>query len=638
MSNKDQKILVNLDIYGDEIVRGNETVTGVVSANALITQHLTSYNYSFIQTLSVNSVSGIYYGDGYNITNINSNNITGVIPITAGGTGASNSVNALQNLGGVASNILSSAYGVATLDQNTYLKSSQFPILVGDVTTLGGNLSTTVSKIQGQIISSNVPVIGQIFQWDGTQWKPTTLPTGGSGGGGIAYYLNYGLSANSPTAGLSGTVYQLGRIATNTLSAVTFNNVSQTNWNTLATFATDRLDPHVTTIAAGIWDLNVWASSTASTQTQMTLRYLVYTYNESLSSTTLLATSDIYNVYDPSVVAQYVISMIVPQTTIDINSRLYFVLQAQATSPNKSVTIYYNNGRPTHVHTTIPSVGGTGLVKVISGVYQNPASLLVDVDVASNAQINQTKISGLTAALDSKFDKSGGTVIGNLTVTGAFSTVNTDKWQNTYTTVSSNSSKWESVYSNVNPNSSNWSQVYTNVFNLSNNWQLTYANVSSSSANWNTAYSSTTGLNLIYLPLSGGTVIGDLTVTGVFSTINTNNWTNIYTTVSSNSAKWESSYTTLNSNSASYVTLTGTQTLTNKTVIDWMTLVRGYNTTPTLLTSLVNGDVYSYIYNSSPSNITYYRFIATDGSEDKFYSYFSGNTLSGLIASKSIFI
>jgi hypothetical protein len=90
MSNKDQKILVNLDIYGDEIVRGNETVTGVVSANALITQHLTSYNYSFIQTLSVNSVSGIYYGDGYNITNINSNNITGVIPITAGGTGSSN--------------------------------------------------------------------------------------------------------------------------------------------------------------------------------------------------------------------------------------------------------------------------------------------------------------------------------------------------------------------------------------------------------------------------------------------------------------------------------------------------------------------------------------------------------------------
>ena len=91
-------------------------------------------------------------------------------------------------------------------------------------------------------------------------------------------------------------------------------------------------------------------------------------------------------------------------------------------------------------------------------------------------------------------------------------------------------------------------------------------------------------------------------------------------------------------NSSTYVTLTGTQTLKNKTVVDWMTLVRGYNTTPTLLATIGTGEVYTYIYNSSPSNITYYRYIATDGSADVFYTSFNGTTLSGVVASKSITI
>ena len=73
-------------------------------------------------------------------------------------------------------------------------------------------------------------------------------------------------------------------------------------------------------------------------------------------------------------------------------------------------------------------------------------------------------------------------------------------------------------------------------------------------------------------------------------------------------------------------------------VLDWMTLVRGYNTTPTLCATIVTGDVYTYVYNSSPSNVTYYRYIATDGSVDAFYTYYSGSTLSGLVASKSITI
>jgi len=136
-----------------------------------------------------------------------------------------------------------------------------------------------------------------------------------------------------------------------------------------------------------------------------------------------------------------------------------------------------------------------------------------------------------------------------------------------------------------------------------------------------------------YLGTAANAVVGVMGIeqlpTSVGSTVNT---------VSGLSSRWESVYTTVNSNSSTYVTLTGTQTLKNKTVVDWMTLVRGYNTTPALCATITTGDVYTYVYNSSPTNLTYYRYIATDGTLDAFYTYFSGSTLSGLVASKSITI
>jgi hypothetical protein len=143
-------------------------------------------------------------------------------------------------------------------------------------------------------------------------------------------------------------------------------------------------------------------------------------------------------------------------------------------------------------------------------------------------------------------------------------------------------------------------------------------------------------------PLSGGTLTAGITgTTAEFSdavyastaTVGTSS-----TQLATTAFVQENLNTILSSNSSTYVTLTGSQILTNKTIVDWMTLIRGYNTTPTLCATIVTGEVYTYAYNSSPSNITYYRYIATDGSEDAFYTYFSGNTLSGLVASKSIII
>lgn len=73
------------------------------------------------------------------------------------------------------------------------------------------------------------------------------------------------------------------------------------------------------------------------------------------------------------------------------------------------------------------------------------------------------------------------------------------------------------------------------------------------------------------------------------------------------------------------------------TVLDWMTLVRGYKVVPTLNVSLPSGDVYNYVFSTNGVDVTYYRYIENDcDGEDSFYGNFSGGVLSNLIATKKI--
>ena len=99
------------------------------------------------------------------------------------------------------------------------------------------------------------------------------------------------------------------------------------------------------------------------------------------------------------------------------------------------------------------------------------------------------------------------------------------------------------------------------------------------------------------------------------------------TTTQSNSANWQTAYAYVSANS-----------LNQGTLIDWMTLVRGYKTTPTLLATIGTGDVYTYVYATTGTDKTYYRYIATDGSEDSFYGNFTNPTLSNLITTKKIIL
>jgi len=151
--------------------------------------------------------------------------------------------------------------------------------------------------------------------------------------------------------------------------------------------------------------------------------------------------------------------------------------------------------------------------------------------------------------------------------------------------------------------------------------------------------------------LSYNTTSFELTISnGNTLSLSSLNNSNGITAVISNSANWQTAYAYVSANS---INLTATNIFVNNdlvvtntvsakyyrgTLLDWMALVRGYKTVPTLLQSLTGGDVYTYVYSTTGTDKTYYRYVATDGSEDSFYGNFASSSLSDLIARKAIIL
>lgn len=274
------------------------------------------------------------------------------------------------------------------------------PILSGDVS--GGLHSTSVDAIKGSAVAATAPASGQVLTWNGSAWAPATPNTGGGGGAnGLTYYFDFGTAADSPTTNLPGTPKMLGRTGSASSSTYTSGTLTNGSWTLLAGFVSESApqDPAVLVIPGGLWDFNLWALGTANQQSPTSIRANVYTYDGS-NAPTLIATSSeqIIN----TVSAQYSISALVAQTTITATTRIYVEIEARATANGHTATLQFGDGQPSHVHTSLPLVGGTGLWKNVSGVLQSPASLLVDADVHSAAAIAQSKIANLTTDLAAK--------------------------------------------------------------------------------------------------------------------------------------------------------------------------------------------------------------------------------------------
>jgi Na+-transporting NADH:ubiquinone oxidoreductase subunit NqrA len=314
-------------------------------------------------------------------------------------------------------------YNTPTINGDGILSSGQ-DIIGGDLT--GDLLSSTINKLQGYPINITTPSDGQVLRWDGSSWSPgANANGGGGGGGGLFYYFNFSNHTGvAPSGGLPTNAYSalslLGRIYDVGSGSFTSPNLTPQNEFHLVThFVTASGDPGVRNIPAGLWDFNIWANTNSENANQTQMKAVVNIYDPINSSYRYVSESDAVFLYDATTPSQYILNVTMPQTGVQDYERIYVQLFGKkTTSPNRTITFYFDSYRPSHVHTTIPSIAGSGVVKVVDGVYQTPATLIFNTDVDNNANIDQSKIANLTTDL-ANLNSQCSVLTTNLTNTGS---------------------------------------------------------------------------------------------------------------------------------------------------------------------------------------------------------------------------
>jgi|GEM_PF-3084465 len=240
-----------------------------------------------------------------------------------------------------------------------------------------GTQAATVTALQGNPVAIAAPVNAQVLTWNGSAWVPGSVSSGSSGGGGVIYYLNQGTAPQAPTVNLPAGVRQFGQVAEIAGATVTSGVLPTVGNIVVASFVTDVNVPGLTAIPAGIWDYNVWAqSATSTTPGEILLIYEVYVY-DGVNPPTLIDASPDIPLFDPTSLIQYIGSAIVPQTPILVTDRIFVEIHAYATTPGQTVTIAFGGSYPSHVHTTLPSIAGTGIAHVVNGAFVSPAAPVI---------------------------------------------------------------------------------------------------------------------------------------------------------------------------------------------------------------------------------------------------------------------
>ena len=360
-----------------------------------------------------------------------------------GGVSSVGATAPLASSGGATPTIsLTAGSNAQVLISNGTAYSSQ--TISGDATVTNAGV-VTVTGLQGNDVSNSAPANNQTLVWSSTSnaWVPGAPAASGSGGGGVLLYLNQATAAGSPTTNLPANTKQLGLSAVASQSSITKTSISTGSYDLVADFVTDATSTY-TAIPAGVWDFNIYCNPTGGTRNQSYFRLSVYAYDGSTDplAGTLLGQSDNIYMYDPNVIAQYPASVLFAPVTLSPAQRIFVRLEVRATTSNRDAVFYFGDGTATPVHTTLPSVTGTGLVTVVDGVFQSPASQLVNADVASNAAIGVSKLANGTSGqilVAGASDLAYQTMSGDATMasTGALTLANSGVTANTYGSASS---------------------------------------------------------------------------------------------------------------------------------------------------------------------------------------------------------
>jgi hypothetical protein len=290
---------------------------------------------------------------------------SGQLSLSQGGTG----INASGVTGG---QVLVGGTGVLALQS-----------VSGDA-SLASNGAMTVTRLQGNAVSATMlgaPDAGKALVWSGSEWQASTIQ-GGGGGGGLTFFMNYAASSPYPMSP------QFDENAGWDTGAITVAN--DENGTALGTFVTAVGTPAIEVIPAGLWDVNFYAQSSDGVNSTA-VRVKVATLAG--ATQTVIATSDWVYLSDPSAVVQYPASVYVPATDVALTDRVEIIFEGRRfVSPAQTITLHFGTDSITHAHTTINAPGGTGLVKVVDGFLQSPATLLVNADVASDAAIAVSKL------------------------------------------------------------------------------------------------------------------------------------------------------------------------------------------------------------------------------------------------------
>lgn len=350
------QVIAGTGLSGGGALSGNVTLslgtvgtaqTALGSASKTVT--VTTDAYGRVTSLSEQSIAIA----GSQIT-------SGTVALANGGTG--------KDLSGITGGeVIVGQTGGGSVDAVTISKDA----------TLGADGALTVVGLQGRALSSSAPIPGQSLVWSsagGGAWVPGDTASGGSGGGGVVYFMNAGTSRTG--GGLPAGSYQLGRTAETSSNPITYTNVPTSAWTRVAGFVTDAGDPAIGTLPAGIWDFNVYATSTANAN-DMLFRLSFYEYDGAMDPElgSPIATTLSTAIYDPSVAVQYQATFNIPQTTFT-GKRIYLKLEAFTSVASKNVTFDFGNSFASHVHTTVPSVTGSGFVKVLNDVIVSTGQLV----------------------------------------------------------------------------------------------------------------------------------------------------------------------------------------------------------------------------------------------------------------------